>query len=116
VGLGSDEVIEMPFLFEGTNSGLVAYNPGTVNSLVFGDTIVIPDPFGPSIDGKDGFRVDLEARLGSGVNGLGLDGDGLAVYFADNWDLYHVLLGEVHCGTNISGPPQNEIPWWEATP
>lgn len=113
VGLTAEEIIEIPFLFEEDFGALVAYNPGTVNSLVFEDNIVIPDPFGPSINGEDGFKRDLIDRLGTAVNGLGTTGQGMRVYFTDDWDMYHRLLGEVHCGTNQEGPPQPDMMWWE---
>jgi hypothetical protein len=46
IGLTPDEIVEFPVLFEfdASYGALVAYNPGTVNSLVFNDYIVIPDP------------------------------------------------------------------------
>jgi protein-arginine deiminase len=114
LALQPDEILEIPFLFERDSGGMVAYNPGTVNSLVFNNSIVIPDPFGPNINGVDGFQKDLIDRLGTAAHGIGRDGTGMKVYFADNWEAYHINLGEVHCGTNISGPPSPEIKWWEA--
>jgi protein-arginine deiminase len=114
IGLQPDEIIEIPFLYERDFGAMVAYNPGTVNSLVFNNAIVFPKPFGPMINGVDPFEADLFDRFATGALGLGRDGNGMQVYFADNWDLYHRLLGEVHCGTNISGPPSPEIKWWEA--
>lgn len=113
VGLTDDEIVEVPFLFESDVYGKVAFNPGTVNSLVFNGRMVIPDPHGPVINGVDAFQQDLIDRLGTAQNQLGADGEGMAVYFADNWDWYHVLLGEVHCGTNQEGPPAPEVKWWE---
>ena len=113
VGLTDDEIIEIPSAFEFFSGGHVAYNPGTVNSLVFETHIVMPDPHGPTIDGEDGMMKDLVDRLSTPVNGLGADGQGLKVFFTENWDLYHRLLGEVHCGTNQSGPPQHDFKWWE---
>jgi protein-arginine deiminase len=114
VGLSDDEIIEIPFLMEQDYGLLVAHNPGTVNSLVFGNTIVVPDPFGPMIDGVDGFKQDLLDRLATPALGVGYEGQGLAVFFADDWDWYHALLGEVHCDTNQDGPPAAEVKWWEA--
>lgn len=113
VGLTDDEIVYVPYLFEGETEGLVAYNPGTANLLAFGDYIVQADPFGPVIDGVDLFKKDLQDRLGTPVNQLGSTGEGLHVYFADDWDLYHVLLGEVHCGSNVDGPPPAGEKWWE---
>ncbi len=115
VGLADDEIIEIPYLFEKEgNYGMVAYNPGTSNAMVFDNLIIHPDPFGPSINGQDGFKKDLIDRLGSPANNLGKDGQGLQVHFTDDWRGYHILLGEVHCGSNQEGPPQADIKWWEA--
>lgn len=113
VGLADDEIIEVPYLFESVEGYLVAYNPGTANLLAFGDYIVQADPFGPQINGVDLFKQDLLDRLGKPVNALGSTGQGLNVNFADDWDLYHALLGEVHCGTNVDGPPPAGDKWWE---
>jgi protein-arginine deiminase len=114
VGLADDEIIEIPYLFEEDSGGLVAYNPGTANLLAFGDYVVHADPFGPQVNGADLFKKDLEDRLGTPVNQLGSKGQGLFVNFADDWDLYHVLLGEVHCASNVDGPPPANEKWWEA--
>lgn len=118
VGLTDDEIIEIPFIFEQEQYGgqkyKIAYQPGTVNSLVMGNTIVIPKPFGPIIGGVDIFEADLEERLGTAVNGLGSDGQGMYIVFADDWDLYHRLSGEVHCGTNPeASAPFTSVNWWE---
>ncbi len=60
VGLTDDEVIEIPNLFNQVDLGSsvyhVAYQPGTVNMLVFGDYVVIPKPFGPKDGGEDVIR------------------------------------------------------------
>lgn len=114
IGLQPDEIVEIPFLYERDFGRMVAFNPGTVNALVYNNAVVFPKPFGPIIDGVDPFEADLIERIGTGALGIGREGNGMDVYFADNWDLYHRLLGEVHCGTNISGPPSPEIKWWEA--
>ncbi len=120
VGLTADEVIEMPNLFDqvdlGSSAYKVAYQPGTVNMLVFGDYVVIPKPFGPKDGGEDVYEKDLQDRLGTAVNKLGSDGKGLKVYFTDDWDTYHRLDGEVHCGSNpetMVAPYTTGINWWE---
>lgn len=120
IGLGEDEVIEIPFIFEDVDAGSakykLAYQPGTVNMLVLGDRVVIPMPFGPQVGGVDVFEEDLRDRLGTSANGLGSNGEGLEVYFTDDWDLYHRLSGEVHCGTNPEStvaPYTTGINWWE---
>ncbi len=119
VGLTDDEIIEIPTLFEqdcdgGGDCGKLAFTPGTVNSLVFGDTIMMPNPFGPTINGVDIFQQDLTSRLAMAVNGLGSTGQGLSVNFVDDWDTYHILAGEVHCGSNPEAPaPFASVKWWE---
>ena len=112
MGLAADEVIEIPFITHQTGYGMVAHSPGTVNSLVFGDYIVHPDPFGPVIDGEDMWKTDLYARLGTAFYGLGKDGQGLKVRFTDDWYTYHILDGEVHCGSNPEALPDT-FAWWE---
>lgn len=116
IGLTDDDVVELPVIFESIADGgveySVAYSPGVVNLRAFNGWTIVPDPFGPKIDGKDGFRVDIDARLGTDAFGLGADGKGLAVFYADDWDLYHRLDGEVHCGSNQEGRPPAEWKWW----
>jgi protein-arginine deiminase len=114
VGLTPDEIVYIPFLFERDFGALVAFNPGTVNSYVWDDHVIMPDPWGPSINGVDGFKQDLLDRIGTSAEGLGSTGEGMNVFFTDNWDLYHRLLGEVHCGTNFWGPPAASEQWWLA--
>lgn len=102
IGLSDDEIVPIPFLWEKYGGYALAHQPGTVNLLHFDGTVVIPDPFGPQLDGSDPFEDDLTTRLGA---------LGLTVAFADDWNLYHVLSGEVHCGTNVSRTM--DAKWWE---
>ena len=34
----------------------------------------------------------------------------LQLNFVDDWDVYHMALGEVHCGTNMTRTPMDD--WW----
>jgi len=111
VGLGPTDVIALPVYFH-DDGGMLAYTASSINALVANGTFVAANPFGPSINGQDGFKTDLQQRLGVAASGLGLDGQGLKVRFANDWDWYHVLMGEVHCATNPDGPPASH-PWWE---
>lgn len=114
VGLADDEIVQIPFLTEEVSKqGKISWQPGTVNSLVMNDHIAIPNPFGPIIDGADLFAKDLKDRLGTALNALGSDGQGLKLHFIDDWSGYHILAGEVHCGTNPEGPPPTNLKWWE---
>lgn len=103
-GLADDEITPIPFLTEDMAGwGLVAWQPGTVNLLHVDGSVLIPEPFGPQVDGVDVFRADLESRLTDA---------GLNVNFMDDWDLYHRNLGEVHCGSNVSR--RMDLRWWES--
>jgi len=102
-GLADDEITPMPFVYEDVFGGLVAHQPGTVNLLHVNGHVVVPDPFGPVVEGVDVFRKDVEDRLGA---------LGLRVFFADDWDVYHRNLGEVHCGTNVTR--RMDLRWWES--
>ena len=112
VGLTDDDIVEVPFLYKseqfgdgqgGSISLYIAYIPGTVNQLVVGQHTVPPDPFGPIINGQDIFKADLVARYAT---------LGVTPHFADAWDDYHRLSGEVHCGTNKLRDAST-IKWWE---
>lgn len=70
------------------------------NMFVGNDRLMIPKPFGPWIEdntnpnhGYDLFERDLTQKIAAIVNGPTCD-------FIDDWDDYHVALGEIHCGTN----------------
>ncbi len=112
-GLTPEEIIEIPFMWEKDQGGLIAWNPGTVNAFVANDLIVFPDPHGPVIGGVDVFAEELRALVGPDSQ-LGSEGQGLTVHFTDDWYAYHNNLGEVHCGTNMVGPPPADMKWWEA--
>ena len=35
------------------------------------------------------------------------------VAFVDDWDVYHMALGEVHCGSQVQRAPNED--WWETS-
>jgi hypothetical protein len=37
----------------------------------------------------------------------------LNLHYLDNWNTYHLMWGEVHCGTNIIRTPREDLMWWE---
>jgi protein-arginine deiminase len=39
--------------------------------------------------------------------------EGLEMHFLDDWETYHLMWGEVHCGTNILRTPRSDVYWWE---
>ena len=103
-GITDAEIIRVPVLFESTQGYLVAYTPGTVNGLYYAeDTFAPPDPHGPVIGGKDIFKDNLEQSLGT---------LGIKVAWVEDWDLYHALDGEVHCGSNSKRGLLPGETWW----
>ncbi|HVH41623.1 MAG TPA: protein-arginine deiminase family protein, partial [Labilithrix sp.] len=104
-GLTDAEIVRVPFLHMSLRGRSIAYQPGMVNGLYLADGhFVAPDPHGPEIGGKDIFKTAMTAALAP------LD---ITVHFAEDWDTYHRMLGEVHCGTNaIRQIPQAK--WWES--
>jgi Protein-arginine deiminase (PAD) len=114
LGVTEEEIIRIPALFEeigycgGTAAALV---PGTVNTWVWtwedGTALLgMPDPFfRTELDGPDPWIDAVEALLPAAVEPLWLD----------DWEMYHLALGEVHCGTNTRRTPTAD--WWtEALP
>ncbi len=105
VGLSDDEIVHVPFLHTLIDGKSVAYQPGMVNGVYLSDTrFAAPDPHGPVIDGEDIFKNAMRNALGK---------LGITVDFLEDWDGYHVALGEVHCGSNAT----RKIPearWWES--
>ena len=82
--------------------GFEAWVPGMVNLLVDGSTFVLAKPFGPRDGLGDVFQQDVQTNLG-----------GFSLRFLDDWDRYHVKLGEVHCGTNTKRTLSSGTNWWE---
>jgi len=37
----------------------------------------------------------------------------LVPHFLDDWNDYHLMWGEVHCGTNVLRTPRSDLYWWE---
>lgn len=104
-GITDAEIVRVPFLHQPVDGYSLAYQPGTVNMFVLNDKVVAaPDPHGPNINGVDIFKKQLEDALAP---------HGYTVKWIEDWNLYHRLAGEVHCGTNAA----REIPnakWWES--
>ena len=111
MGLVNDDIVRVPALFEevGYCGGYAAaLIPGTVNMLVVTgengeSTLILPDPFlrgAGQPQNADPFIAEINRLLPAA---------GTPVW-VDNWDLYHALLGEVHCGTNTTRTPTAQ--WW----
>ncbi|NXR94500.1 PADI3 deiminase, partial [Hypocryptadius cinnamomeus] len=107
LGLAEPDILDIPQLFQ-SNATLEAeaFFPDMVNMLVLGRHLGIPKPFGPVVGG----HCCLEQRVRELLEPLGL-----SCTFIDDFFSYHVLLGEVHCGTNVRRKPF-AFKWWHMVP
>ncbi|NXM20935.1 PADI1 deiminase, partial [Ploceus nigricollis] len=107
LGLAEPDILDIPQLFQSSaTSQAEAFFPDMVNMLVLGRHLGIPKPFGPVVGG----RCCLEQRVRELLEPLGL-----SCTFIDDFFSYHVLLGEVHCGTNVRRKPF-AFKWWHVVP
>ncbi|EFB22315.1 hypothetical protein PANDA_013303, partial [Ailuropoda melanoleuca] len=106
LGLTERDIIDIPQLFKTERRKAVAFFPDLVNMLVLGKHLGIPKPFGPVING----RCCLEEKVQSLLEPLGLH-----CTFIDDFTPYHMLHGEVHCGTNVRRQPFS-FKWWNMVP
>ena len=130
-GLVEDEFLIVPGLYENVYGGYaLSLIPGMVNLAVWNDTLLIADPFFREWNGADEEDANGNYQLDDGED---LNGDGmlntyndpfvqfmedtmpaqLELVFLDNWNDYHLMMGEVHCGTNIVRTPVADPYWWE---
>ncbi|XP_053432149.1 protein-arginine deiminase type-4 [Nycticebus coucang] len=111
LGLTECDIVDIPQLFRllgnvRESRKAVAFFPNMVNMLVLGKHLGIPKPFGPIING----RCCLEETVRSLLEPLGLH-----CTFIDDFTPYHMLHGEVHCGTNVRRKPFS-FKWWNMVP
>ncbi|KAK2492231.1 hypothetical protein MC885_002638 [Smutsia gigantea] len=106
LGLTEQDIVDIPQLFKMERRKAVAFFPDLVNMLVLGKHLGIPKPFGPVING----HCCLEEKVRSLLEPLGLH-----CTFIDDFTPYHMLHGEVHCGTNVRRQPFS-FKWWHMVP
>ena len=111
LGMTDDDIIRMPGIFEEypqCGGATLALIPGTINMLVAPRDdgriqLYMADPFFRA-EGQgqedDPFIAEIEALLPPGME----------TYWLDDWDAYHIMMGEVHCGTNARRTPTDD--WW----
>jgi len=105
-GITDAEIIRIPFLHQPSDGYSVAFQPGTVNGIYLSDTLFGPPrPHGPVINGKDIFEAQLVEAFAP---------YGIKIHFIEDWDLYHRLDGEVHCGSNVTRQVPDSKYWWES--
>jgi hypothetical protein len=112
LGVTEDEIIRFPAIFEEVGycgRFVAALVPGTPNLIVGNRTpgeskVFWADPHFRTNDadlGSDLFIPEMEALMPSDME----------FHWMDDWDVYHLALGEVHCGTNVTRTPTAD--WWE---
>ncbi|XP_072210705.1 protein-arginine deiminase type-1-like [Excalfactoria chinensis] len=106
LGLSEQDIIDIPQLFILRGSRAEALFPDMVNMLVLGRHLGIPKPFGPQVAGQ----CCLEERVRALLQPLGL-----SCTFINDFFSYHVLSGDVHCGTNVRRKPL-AVKWWHVVP
>ncbi|NXW89448.1 PADI1 deiminase, partial [Alopecoenas beccarii] len=106
LGLSEQDIIDIPqlFILKGTHAD--AFFPNMVNMLVLGKHLGIPKPFGPKVGGQ----CCLEQRVRELLEPLGL-----TCTFINDFFSYHLLCGDVHCGTNVRRKPF-AFKWWHMVP
>uniref|UniRef100_A0ACD5H1J8 Protein-arginine deiminase family protein n=1 Tax=Desertifilum tharense IPPAS B-1220 TaxID=1781255 RepID=A0ACD5H1J8_9CYAN len=106
LGLGEEDIIDLPALFDNDDGRAEAFFPNMVNLLVLNQHLAIPKPFDSQIHQQCQFEAYVEGVLGP---------LGLVCHFIDDWDPYFRKGGEIHCGTNTSRQPPTQK-WWEIEP
>ena len=106
--LEDSDFIDLPVLFKEEGGRYVAYTPGVVNMLVVTRSaseilLCIPKPYGPD-DGGCLFEAKVRSQLAF---------PGVSIVFVDDFTTYHMLMGEIHCGTNSQRRPPVDRWWWE---
>lgn len=99
-----DGADDLPPGTDGQEDCAEALFPDTVNMLVVtnetgdGGLAVIPDPF---------LRTDESSQAGDPLIEFwkGAAPEGMKLLFVDDWQIYHLGGGEVHCGTNQTRQP-----------
>jgi hypothetical protein len=122
IGVVAADVIHIPVIFipGETDDVFGALTADMVNMLVVGNHLVIPQPFGPVVNVNTlvaGVNVPANGDVFMAVTAslLTTANAALQIRWIDDWYTYHVVLGEVHCGTNTRRRPANAAAWL-ATP
>ncbi len=102
LGIPEDRIYEVPVVYGNADvQDLVwastAGSTGMVNLSSMGDIVLAPDPFIPE------FKAAAEDVFSS---------LGLTAQWIDDWTIYHVNGGEVHCGSNEQRVPFAKD-WWK---
>jgi len=134
-GLTNADFIEVPVLFDrgsvwdAMSTRSVAITPDLANGAVYPGTYIAPDNFlssqaNPEEDIDADFILDAgEDSNGNGLLDTGRDRfhlyldtilpGGMAGVYIDDWAIYHIGEGEVHCSSNEKRTIPGAVHWWE---
>lgn len=112
LGLTDDDIVEIPAVYEvypGCGGAVLSLIPGTINMTVVapaGDAthLFLPDPFFRA----DGAPQEDDPVIAAIAPLLPPDA---VTHWIDDWDVYHLMMGEVHCGSNTRRTAWGS--WWE---
>jgi protein-arginine deiminase len=106
-GVRDSEVIRVPTLYEPESGALVSSLPATVNGVPLRPgEFAAPRPHGPIVGGHDAFEAEIERQFAK---------HGVRLRWIEDWYYAHIVLGEVHCTSNVLRDPNASTPWWRAT-
>ncbi len=107
-GVRDNQVIRVPTFYERTSSGLLVSDvPATVNGVPLRrGEFAAPRPHGPIVGGRDAFETEIERQFRA---------HGVRVRWIEDWYYAHIVLGEVHCTSNVLQDPTASTPWWRAS-
>ena len=108
-GVKNRDIIEVPTVYFPNDHDPAmadALTGGMVNTLVLNQTCIMAKAFGPQTRAGDLFQNYVRRQLRAA---------GATAKFVDDWYPYHVMQGEVHCGTNTLRKPGMKK-WWEVKP
>jgi protein-arginine deiminase len=104
-GIPNKQIIRVPTFYARESDGFLGSEiPATVNGVPLKPGVfVAPRPHGPIIGGGDAFEKEIEKRFAE---------HGVRVRWVEDWYFAHLLLGEVHCTSNVLRDPRTARPWW----
>jgi protein-arginine deiminase len=111
--LQEEDILYIPGLFETVSQcggAVAALFPGMANLIVADDlsgqtTLFVPDPMVRTNVNDTSSDPVIDAFVAEMPPELRLE-------FMDDWQVYHMQLGEVHCGSNVVRAPYDGADWW----
>ncbi|UCC32014.1 MAG: hypothetical protein JSU86_06990, partial [Phycisphaerales bacterium] len=137
----SDDVLPVPVLFNHIDdprlgTGTLAITPDLANGASYSNVYIAPDPFlhtfdrdNPPVEEDLNSNFELDPGEDSNQNqkldtyrdpfrvwlNQNMPGD-ISIEYIDDWYLYHLAYGEVHCSSNEQRAVPVSPKWWEQTP